>query len=316
MLRESIISTLAHYQAERGLPLSAFEVFRFLHKSDNIDTSVKFVEVLDTLCLLKREGVVFSKNGFFFLEDKIKTAYANRIKRDKISQKKWKKAHRLLKMVSFVPFVRSVAVSGSISMNNAFKDSDIDLFLIVKRGRIWTARIISMLITHILRARRYKNNINNRVCLNYFICEEASIQVKNIASANIFLRMVPVFGRGVFYNFYSQNRDWVSKFFVFSYHSTFQKREVCLNCFFKSIKKNLEALLSFSFGNTIEIVLSFWQKKRIRNKIKGKNISHLIFNDDILMFHWPKPRNDEVVFEYKRILNKNKLSNSIIKSCV
>lgn len=44
------------------------------------------------------------------------------------------------------PFVEEIFLANSISFNALKENSDIDLFVITKQGRIWTARFIMSLI--------------------------------------------------------------------------------------------------------------------------------------------------------------------------
>ena len=301
-MQENIISTLALYEAERGLPLSAFEIFKFLHKKEKYNF-VSFSDVLSSIEDLKRKNIIVEKNGFYFFEGKY-DKNTKRIIKYKISIFKWKKAKKAVKKLRFIPFLESVAVSGSLSMNNTEKGSDIDFFLITKEKRIWTVRTFSVFLFHFFGKRRYKKKIKDRACLNYYVCENAQIKVKNIASANIFLRMVPVYRNDKFLLFFQKNLNWVKDYFYFFEPNILRKRQIKSNSFYSFLKLVLELVLKGKAGDFLERALSSWQKRRIQKKIKGKKISHLVFEDDLLMFHWPRPRNDEVLYLYSKNLKE------------
>ena len=58
-------------------------------------------------------------------------------------------------------------------------------------------------------------------------------------------------------------------------------------------------------GDRLENIFASWQKKRIERKIKHEdNVTNLIYTDDILMFHWPNPRNEEVIKKYEKIVQE------------
>jgi len=59
-----------------------------------------------------------------------------------------------VKLLSLFPQIKLVGLSGSISMMNAKKDDDIDLFIITAKKRLFTGRFIAMVLAQILGLRR------------------------------------------------------------------------------------------------------------------------------------------------------------------
>ncbi len=304
-MEKVILSTLAHYEAERGIPLSAFEIYKYSHKTKLEEFSLK--KILTGLEILKDKNLIKEKNGFYFLNlpKKDKDRYDQRIANDKISIKKWKKAQKMTALMQITPFVSSISVAGSLSMNNTAEKSDIDLFITTKKGRIWTVRTLSMLLAQALGQRRHNKSINNKICLNYYITDNSLPEIQNLASANVFLRTIPLLNSKKYYEFYKKNTFWIEKYFQKAQEIFRVKnlREIKKSKHLLLIKKILEFSLSKKTGDFIEKHLALWQKKRIEEKIrKEKNITNLIFTDKILMFHWPKPRNEEVLRKYEKII--------------
>ena len=62
-----------------------------------------------------------------------------------------------IKLLSIFPQIRLVGLSGSISMFNAQKNDDIDLFIITAKNRLFTARFIALFFAQILGLRRERN---------------------------------------------------------------------------------------------------------------------------------------------------------------
>ena len=83
----------------------------------------------------------------------------------------WKKVKRFTPLLKVVPFIRMVAVCNTLAFKCPEKDSDIDLFVIVKDGRIFTARTISTLLFHLLGIRRHSNKIAKRFCLSFYLSD-------------------------------------------------------------------------------------------------------------------------------------------------
>ena len=74
-------------------------------------------------------------------------------------------AHRpLLRLLARFPFVRLVALSGACAHDNA-TDANVDLFLVVRRGRAWSVLLALLVLIAALGGRR-------TLCLNYVVDED------------------------------------------------------------------------------------------------------------------------------------------------
>lgn len=79
-----------------------------------------------------------------------------------------KKANNYIKFLQKIPWIRMVAVWNSVAMNHANKDSDIDIFIITSRNRLWIVRILVTLIFSIMWLRKTKKHHAWRFCLSFF----------------------------------------------------------------------------------------------------------------------------------------------------
>src|SRR5689334_14464241 len=52
----------------------------------------------------------------------------------------WRRARRYVQWVQWLPFVRMVAVTGALAMDNVGQRVDIDLLIVAAPGRIWVCR--------------------------------------------------------------------------------------------------------------------------------------------------------------------------------
>lgn len=87
-------------------------------------------------------------------------------------------------LFSFFPQIQMVALCNSRAMGEADENSDIDLFIITKKGNLWTARFIVTVLSFLLGIRRrnthwlekrspeYIKRTKNKFCLSFFISEE------------------------------------------------------------------------------------------------------------------------------------------------
>jgi hypothetical protein len=156
--------------------------------------------ITDNLCFK-------SNNGFYSLQAKVEELERLRLEKEKRAQKYFKKLPFYSKLISRFPFVKGIAISGSLSKNVMHDDGDIDYFIITSKGRLWICRTLLILFKKIflLNSRKY-------FCVNYFVDEEnISIKDKNIFTAIEVAFLLPVYNAAVFKNFREVN-SWTQEF--------------------------------------------------------------------------------------------------------
>ena len=62
--------------------------------------------------------------------------------------------HLVIRLLGLFPQIQMIALCNSRAMGEADANSDIDLFIITKKGNLWTARFIATVITSIFSLRR------------------------------------------------------------------------------------------------------------------------------------------------------------------
>ena len=124
---------------------------------------------------------------------------ATRARRETLSRDLLERERRLLSLVSGMPFVRMVAVSGSLAHLNAETSADLDLFVITARHRVWSVTLSVLVIARLLGWRK-------RMCLNYVISEDAlAVAPRDLFSANQIIHLRPIAGHDVFAAFIDAN---------------------------------------------------------------------------------------------------------------
>lgn len=119
---------------------------------------------------------------------------------------------RPLALVVRMPFVRMVALSGSLAHLNAERGADLDLFVITARGRVWA---VTTTIIAIARALGWRD----RLCLNYVISEDRlAVRPRDLFAANQIIHLRPVSGFALYQQFIEANP------FVARYYPNFEPR--------------------------------------------------------------------------------------------
>lgn len=128
-----------------------------------------------------------------------------------------RKAMRLVPIIRFLPGVRAAFICNSVALGTADKDSDIDLLIVADCDRLWVARVFCTLVFHVLGVRRHSTKIAGRLCLSFFVTENAlDLQKIAISPRDPYLAfwiasLLPVFGRNQAAEIADKNREFVSK---------------------------------------------------------------------------------------------------------
>lgn len=156
-------------------------------------------------------------NGCYFLKGKDKLV-GKKIKREKISKNKFEIAKKVGKWLEKIPSIKMIAVTGSLAMNNARKESDIDLMIITKRGSLWTTRLMAFILLQLsgFKLRRAgKKTEKDKICMNIWMDEEDLIIEKskrNIYTAHEVAQIVPLVNKDKTYEKFVNKNKWILAF--------------------------------------------------------------------------------------------------------
>ncbi|MCX6734967.1 MAG: hypothetical protein NTZ25_03590 [Candidatus Peregrinibacteria bacterium] len=204
-----------------------------------------------------------------------------------LEKQMWKKVEKYVRYLNFVPFLRMVAVCNNLAFSNLNDKSDIDLFIVAKKGRLFMVRTFVTAILHLLGVRRHRNKVAGRFCLSFFV-DDSCLNLSPIAiEDDVYLRvwiktLLPVIDDGVSKDFADAN-SWVNDDFEVS--SGGMNKPVF---FFKKSKMKIlfQWLLSGKLGNLMENKLLGWQLKRARQKASSlSDPANLVISEHILKFH-------------------------------
>jgi predicted nucleotidyltransferase len=154
-----------------------------------------------------------TKWGYFFLQGKDHLV-RERLNRHAIAQDKWKRARASLQFLAVLPFVRALAGSGSLAVDNTKESSDLDIFVIAKSGRVWTTRLLLLLMSTLLGRRRkyYDRSAPDMLCLNHYITDDSLVvspEIQNVVMAMQYVSLVPLYGDSLIREFLQRNAVWI-----------------------------------------------------------------------------------------------------------
>ena len=175
-LRNSILATLIYYDIF-DFPLLENEVWNYLISEGKVDKEPFDKE------LKKINSVVFRKNNYLFTTDR-ESIVKKRLKRIKESKIKLEYARKIIRKLFSVSTVMFIGISGNLSMLNSEKKDDIDIFVIVKKNKIWITRffLIAMLKFMGVYRKRGEKVVSNKFCLNMLV-DETSLKLSILSIA-------------------------------------------------------------------------------------------------------------------------------------
>ncbi len=185
---------------------------------------------------------------------------ALREERERAARILWTRALRYGAWLARVPFVRMVAVTGSLSVRNpASAEDDLDYFLVTQPGRVWLARAGAIVLVYLGKLR------GDAICPNYITDTETLAQTRqDLFMAREVTQMTPLFGFGVYERFRAENM-WTCDYQPNATKPLYAMPEIHLDRW--HLPKHIaECILSTGFGSTLEK----WEFRRKTRKFKAR----------------------------------------------
>lgn len=180
-LQQAIINVL-HYFDVFHFPLRLDELHQFIQL--NCDEQ----QLVIALNELLSQQEIFQLNDCFSLHDNLELVERKNAG-FQLAQQKIKRAKKIGKFIQCFPFVRMVAISGSLSKGYADQHSDIDFFIVTNSTNLWTSRTL----LHVFKKITFLVGQQHSFCMNYFIAEShLSIEEQNYFTAIELATLIPV----------------------------------------------------------------------------------------------------------------------------
>ncbi len=212
-LEKPILSVITYFDLF-DYPLTSTEIWKYLWQPEKIPS---LFEVIDILEQLEKDGRVASDNGFYFLRGR-EALIKTRNLRHVIAYRKWRRALRVVRVLRWFPFIRMIGVANTLAYDNADEGSDIDLFIVTAKGRVWTARFFVVLFLQLFGLRPTAKTRRDKICACFFV-DEAYLDISHLAlpgESDVYLHywiatLWPLYNpHGVYEKFFEANA-WVRK---------------------------------------------------------------------------------------------------------
>lgn len=252
-IQQAILKTISHFDV-MNYPLTLIELLgRLTIKTDLMTLKTE----LDKLVNLK---IITVEAGFYFLSGREKILQV-RHHNYRLFLKKIRIAESYVYWLSMFPWIKAIAIYGSLSYKYSRNGSDIDLFFITSAGRVWSARFLINSILKLFKLRPIpgKENNANKLCVSYWIDETSlDLSISNYEndyncyySINNFIFL---FGNSeIITNFFSIN-NWL-KYQLPNWQPIIFINQKENNSFFKKIMELILGLLPEKYYKKIQEIL-------------------------------------------------------------
>lgn len=216
-MEKSILATISYFDIF-DYPLTEIETWKWMFQLGDsgqncgLSTVGEFLEKNESI-----KSLVVSRRGFYFLRGR-ENIVDSRQARYNLAEKKFKKALRVARFLRRLPGVRMIAVCNNLAWSNASEGSDIDLFIVVRPGKIWVTRFWATSFLKLFGLRPSKNKSKNKICLSFFVdeknmnLEKISLPVPDIYLIYWVSQVYPIYDAGGVYQKFIEDNSWVKKY--------------------------------------------------------------------------------------------------------
>lgn len=210
-------------------------------------------------------------------------------------------AKRASRVISIIPWVKMVAVTGALAMENTDDSDDIDLMIVTSNNCLWIVRPLAMILISIFFRRRkplqqFSNlaikQFNNSICLNLWL-DESALEIpqaqRDLYTAHELAQMKPVVNRGGTYEKMMRENRWGRKFLANAWKNF--NRQI-----YKYPNRQID---KWNLIDLLNRAVFYLQLKYMRPKMTNERVSlHAAF------FH-PGNRADTILKAYDRLCHRS-----------
>lgn len=289
-MEEQIIKTLSYFDIF-DYPLTFAEIKKYL------ECEIEYTDD-DLYDILASISVIQEANGYYYLLGR-REITEMRSARGTVSIAKLSKARVVGKLLTLIPSIDYIGISGSLSMNNASESDDIDLFFITKKNTLWITRLLVSLTLMLIHQKRKKKSksAKDKICPNMFMSKDKLVfseKKRNLYIAHEIVQLKTLYDRNNSHSLFLQKNKWIKGYFP-NFHPTTHK---------KIGVSKLERILLVGIKPLEKI--AYILQKAYMHKISGETVSH-----SKAFFH---PRDNQGIIldmleirydRYKRLFNDN-----------
>ena len=277
----AILKTLA-YRSVFNYPLTIHQLGTTLITI----TKIEYKALEKNLEKLEGQKLIKKKDGKYFLAAVKPLSWKLRTLQ---SKKTLKESDPVFSILKKIPWIKMLAVTGSVAAFNTDKKDDIDIFIIASRNRMLITRFFVVLLLKAAGKYRVDKNPSQKICPNIYIDESLLAWDKtkrNVYVAHEILMMRPIINKDEMYFRFIKANSWVFDFFA-----NYKIEHYSLDNLKKKVKPS--RIVNLLEKVLMQLQVSYMKRKRTE-EVATKTIIHFNKND------WT----DKIIKEYRGMLKK------------
>lgn len=283
MSSNPVLKTLI-YESIFNFPLYRNELWKFL-------ISEKKIGVKSFSKFLKDKRIKYDrKTKLYYLN---KASIRRRLQAKDAGIKKLRLARGISSVLSKIPTIRLMGVSGSLALGSCHPNDDIDFFIVCKKNTVWTTRLFSVIFLKLKGLYREDNNFKDKICLNMIIDNYHFAESRrDLYTAFEIAKLLPVFSKDQAYDKMISSNSWIKKYMpnvsagIYINTSSFESASKLISYLFLAMERT-------GFEKIAKIIQLLYMKKRTNEEI----------SDHFLAFH-PRDFRNEILTKFV-MLNKD-----------
>lgn len=199
--RELAIVRSVIYASLFDYPMTIDQLHQALLESDQTPPAILTTYRASTIL----QSIIEYRDGYFFPSG-CDELLGERRRRETRSKAFLARHALLLRLVCAMPYVRMVALSGSVAHLNMEGTGDLDLFIVTRGQHVWSATVAVLVLAKLMRRRRI-------VCANFVMADSRlALEQQDLFTANQVIHLKPLVGHGLFREFVAAN-PFVKRFY-------------------------------------------------------------------------------------------------------
>lgn len=256
--KKAVVTTLL-YSSLFSFPLTEEELYRYLISPTKISKN-EFSQTLKNL-----SPYLSIQSGYYALSTHKMFAQRRIAMQPEVATKQ-KLAEQYASLLSIIPTIYFIGLSGGLAAGSAEKGDDIDFFIITKKNSLFISRLLALFLLSILGKRRRagERKVSDKICLNMWLDTSAlrfSLSSHDLYTAREIAQLRPLVNKENTYESFLSENAWVASYlphaFRTSYPSVYSKKS---SSFFERLLSVMEIparklqLLLISRRQTSEVV--------------------------------------------------------------
>lgn len=285
----AVCTTIVYFDLFQ-VPLTALEVWRNLFWSAP-GTPPGLGDVETALARLVAAGKLVSQEGYVSLPGGVPASV--RLMREADALRKWRRLRFGARLLAAVPFLLGVAAVNTLPIGASRPESDIDVLLVARTGRLYTMRLFAVTLMRLTGFYRHGAHVADHLCLSFSLTER-SLDLMPLTkrpddpllrfwSANIH---VIVERERIFDRFWEANAAFRKPL----PHARLRRAAplVIAPALLGFVRDLLERLLVGGLGERVEHWARTYQQRRFAANVTSRSRrggTDVVISDDVLKFH-------------------------------